>query len=1240
MSDPLIPGLLVLHGNRLELLREAVLDFVRRQPPGPLEEEVYLVQSNGIAEWLKMALAREQGVCAATRVELPARFLWRTYRAMLGAAGAPMRSPLDEAPLAWRLMRLLASPLVQQPGYEPLAGFLAPGDVERRLQLAQRLADLYDQYQLYRADWLDDWAAGRDVLARSPAGMGHRLDGAVAVPDEQRWQPMLWRTLLDELDRPGADGRPAVGRHALRPAVHRRFVEALQRADEPVRPLPRRIVLFGHSNLPLQTLEALAALSLRSQILLAVPNPCQYHWADIIDGRELLLAARRRHGHRPAADGTGVVDLSALPLEQAHARAHPLLAAWGRQGRDFVRLLDEFDDVRSTQARFAIPRVDLFDVDEAGDGGPAPLLQQLQAAVRDLKPLDEHPRRLGLPLEASVAPGDRSITFHVTHGAQREVEVLHDQLLHGFAAAAAAGQPLGPRDVVVMVPDIEPYAPIIRAVFGRVPRGDARHIPFEITDVRQRGRQPLLLALEWLLRTPQRATASELRDLLEVPALARRFGVSDTDQPLIARWLAGAGVRWGLDEAHRGELGLQACGEANTWAFGVRRMLLGYATGATAAGAGHGGIEPYDEVGGLEAALAGSLAELLHRLSHWWALAAEPVSPSAWAERCRGLLAQFFDPVEERERLLVAAAHEALDRWLDDSDVAGFDEAVPLAVLREAWLGAIDEPGLNQRFLGGGVTFCTLMPMRAIPFEVVCLLGLNDGDYPRRAPRSDFDLMGLPGVRRPGDRARRDDDRYLLLEAVLSARRQLCISWAGRSARDQSLQPPSVLVAQLRDYLSAGWGEALPGRLTTEHPLQAFSRRYFEPGAAARGLVTYAREWREAHVEPVLAPPRSAGPAVEADAELGLATLVDLLKRPVRHFFRHRLRVDFDDADAQALEDDECFALDGLVHWSLLEDLLDSLPATPLADEALAAHLQQAVHRLAARGQLPLAGLGERTGTLLCTEAEPMARAWQRLQQRWPPAAATEASGRLRVQGLWSLPPDAAAPAGPVTVRLDDWIEGLRRGPAGEATLLSRSSSALMKPDPDARPPARVLKPEAVVDVWVALVVAAAQGVPLQAVRLGRDAVVTLHPPEAALARAWLHDLVAAWNAARQHPLPLALKTALAAVASGTPEEARPAFEGAGFAGSPPGERERDPALARAYPDFETLLAGLPDTPTPAGAGCRWTAAEVPEDPDDAPATRGLAAWCGLYQPLHDWARTCAETESLAAFLSRTEGAP
>ncbi|PWF41526.1 exodeoxyribonuclease V subunit gamma [Massilia glaciei] len=1096
MPSPVQPGLLILHGNQMEQLRAALFGWLRANPLGPLEQETILVQSNGVAEWLKIALAEEMGVCAATRIALPARFLWEAYRGMLGRERVPKRSPFDKGPLTWRLMRLLPA-LLADPVFKPLQHFLGDGDPERRLQLAERLADLFDQYQVYRADWLSDWAAGRDQLRDA------RGDVSALAP-EQRWQAQLWRAVTASL--------PEAQRGSGRATVHDLFVAAGEQGAAPLGRLPRRVVLFGISALPYQSLQAVATLARHTQVLLAVPNPCRFYWGDIIDGRELLRAARKRQAQGPAGD------LSAIAPEAMHAHSHPLLASWGRQGRDFVRMLDEFDT--DTASKFPNVRVDLFSEDEGET-----LLAQVQGAVRDLLPLTEH---------AFPAPDarDRSIEFHVAHSAQREVEVLHDQLLSWFGATAATG--LRPRDVVVMVPDIDTFSAAIHAVFDQHKRNDARFIPFEIGDVKDRSVNPLLVALEWLLRLPgQRCRQSEVRDLLDVPALAARFGLGPDDLPTLGQWIEGSGVRWGLDRAHRDGLGLGSAGEQNAWIFGVRRMLLGYAAGA---GANYGGIEPYAEVGGLDAALAGSLAQLLETLLAWRARLALAHTPAQWGEQARALLAAFFDAGEEGDRLTLAQLGEALQGWLEKCEGAEFDEAVPLAVLREAWLGALDEPTLNHQFVSGGVTFCTLMPMRAVPFRVVCLLGMNDGDFPRRAPKADFDLLALPRMTRPGDRSRRDDDRYLMLEAVLAARDKLYVSWVGRNVRDNSEQPASVLVSQLRDYLAAGWDLELAA-LTTEHALQPFSRRYFEQG----GLLTYAREWRAAHADDAGREGEAPAPfELEPGHRLKLAELLNFLRQPARYFFRRRLGVSFADA-AQVGEDEEPFALDALERYFLEDSLLDDAGRPEAVDEVPAA-LGLRAERLGREGVLPIGLVGEQLQRELVKGLVPVRSAWLELGARFD-AAAPKLAVSLAFDG----------------VLLEDWIDKLRTSGGQTVWLMQSSAKAL---DKKGRP-----RGDKLIGPWLRQLAAAAIGHEVTGFLVARDAVVTMAPLEPAAARQTLADLVRLWRANLDSPLPTACKTALAQLQGGDP---RAVYDG-GFDMS--GEVD-DLCLARLWPDFAALAAG------------------------------------------------------------------
>ena len=1103
MHTPVTPGLLILHGNQLEQLRAAVFQWLRQHPLAPLETDIFLVQSNGVAEWLKIALAEEMGVCAATRIALPARLLWESYRGMLGRERVPRVSPFDKSPLTWRLMRLLPS-LLADPVFAPLRYFLADGDSERRLQLAERLADLFDQYQVYRADWLADWAAGRDQL-RTARGEANPLK------EDQRWQAQLWRAVA-------ADVEP-FERDTGRADIHDAFLAAIAAGDAPAGKLPRRVVLFGVSALPYQTLQALAALARHTQVVLAVPNPCQFYWGDIIDGRDLLRAQNKRQRQR---NGT---DLAQIPLEALHAHSHPLLASWGRQGRDFIRMLDEFDEHAQAEGRDDSLRIDLFG-EETGET----LLQQVQVAIRELRPLAEHAQT---PPEA----GDRSIEFHVAHSVQREVEVLHDQLLAMFAHSADTG--LRPRDVVVMVPDIDTFTAAIHAVFGQYRRNDERFIPFEIGDVKDRSVNPLLVALEWLLQLPQqRCRQSEVRDLLDVPALAARFGLQSDDLATLGAWIEGAGVRWGLDQQHRAGLGLGAAGEQNAWIFGVRRMLLGYASGS---GASFGGIEPYAEVGGLDAALAGSLAQLVEALLHWRGVLANACTPAEWGVQARALLAAFFDADDEGDRLTLAQLEGALQGWLETCEHAGFVEQVPLSVLRVAWLGALDEPTLNHQFVSGGVTFCTLMPMRAVPFRVVCLLGMNDGDFPRRAQKADFDLLALPGMARPGDRSRRDDDRYLMLEALLAARDKLYVSWVGRNVRDNSEQPPSVLVSQLRDYLAAGWSlDRHLASLTTEHALQPFSRRYFE----ADGLLTYAREWRVVHTDADAADADAQaavlplGPyELDPGTRLKLGELASFLRQPVKYFFRRRLSVYFADA-AMLGEDEEPFGLNALERYLLEDTMLDDGGAVEALDDVRAS-LQARAQKLAREGVLPIGLIGQQVQAQLVEALVPVRSAWLSLRASFPLAADKRAIN---------------LPFG--ELQIDDWLDKLCSNGQETAWLMQISSKVTDKNG--------LARGDKLMLMWLRQLAAAALGFPVTGYLVARDAIVSMAPLDPAASRDALATLLALWREGMNHPLPTACKTGLALVQQGDP---RAVYDG-GFELS--GERD-ELCLARLWPEFSAL---------------------------------------------------------------------
>ncbi len=1147
MTRPAQTGFYAIHSNHLEDLRRAVVHLCKQDPLPPLTDETFLVQSNGIAQWLKMALAEDPstdgsagglGIAASMAFLFPARFIWQAYRAILPAEDVPETSPFDKPRLVWRLYRLLPELVTESEVYAPLARFLEGDEPDRRrFQLAEKIADLFDQYQVFRADWLAAWEAGRDELltARSRT---HALTG------DDAWQPALWRRLVADV---------GVLAHTSRARIHTRFVEEGQRLEKPANPalLPPRIVVFGVSSLPHQALEALAVLSRFSQVVLCVHNPCQYYWADIISDRDLFRAEAKRGRAHPVLSGLTDED-------QLHLHANPLLATWGKQGRDYIRLLDEFDQPADYAEALSTPDQTIDIYSEHGDPARPTLLHQLQNDILHLTPLPE----LKAEQRTLDPTRDGSIRFHSAHSPQREVEILHDQLL----AAFNQDESLRPRDVMVMVPDINVYAPHIQAVFGHHGPDDQRHIPFTISDQGQRHHEPVLIALETLLSLPHhRFGMSEILSLLEVPSLRARFGLAESDLPQLHEWVDGAQIRWGLNAHQRAALDLPEALERNTWQAGLRAMLLGY---SLSPGSTWAGVEPYTEVGGLQAGLAGKLADFVEQLAGLWEALQTDRTPAEWDSLLSGLLADFFAAAEDNDLLLLNRFRRQLDQWLDNTLAAGLEnQPLPLTLLQDVLLSGLDEGGLNQRFLAGKVNFATLMPMRAIPFRRVCLLGMNDGDYPRSRPPADFDLMGQDY--RPGDRSRREDDRYLFLEALLSAREHLTVSWVGRSIKDDSDRPPSVLVGQLRDHLDALWTVPANGEtdrdktpttsqaLTTEHPLQPFSPRYF-PAEPESALFTYEAEWRQAHHAPAPDEQSTVLPYQAPEEPLTLNDLTRFLKDPIEAFYQRRLQVRFEAVEDEDT-DNERFDLNGLERWELDRRLIHEAVLKAETDEDLADRLSDQLDRLARAGELGLGTTEFRLREELADRMPDLFQRWQKERAAWPEAETEPLPVRYQAHSELG------------TIKLDDALDGLRTDAKGARCRVVIAESNLLRSQGSGKQHHyRNLLP-----YWVAHLAAQVVASPVTTRILGKEEnkVVELAPLPANEAGERLDTILSAWMEGMTRPLPLHSGAGFAwintlAKSPDEPAKARSAAETVWQA-----DLERDAGYLRgAFPQPEALL--------------------------------------------------------------------
>ncbi|EID2679835.1 exodeoxyribonuclease V subunit gamma [Escherichia coli] len=1050
----------VYHSNRLDVL-EALMEFIveRERLDDPFEPEMILVQSTGMAQWLQMTLSQKFGIAANIDFPLPASFIWDMFVRVLPEI--PKESAFNKQSMSWKLMTLLPQ-LLEREDFTLLRHYLTDDSDKRKLfQLSSKAADLFDQYLVYRPDWLAQWETG------------HLVEG---LGEAQAWQAPLWKALVEYTHQLG---QPRWHRANL----YQRFIETLESATTCPPGLPSRVFICGISALPPVYLQALQALGKHIEIHLLFTNPCRYYWGDIKDPAYLakLLTRQRRHSFEDRElplfrDSENAGQLFNSDGEQDVG--NPLLASWGKLGRDYIYLLS---DLESSQ-----------ELDAFVDVTPDNLLHNIQSDILEL----ENRAVAGVNIEEfsrsdnkrPLDPLDSSITFHVCHSPQREVEVLHDRLL----AMLEEDPTLTPRDIIVMVADIDSYSPFIQAVFGSAPAD--RYLPYAISDRRARQSHPVLEAFICLLSLPDsRFVSEDVLALLDVPVLAARFDITEEGLRYLRQWVNESGIRWGIDDDNVRELELPATGQ-HTWRFGLTRMLLGYAM-ESAQGEWQS-VLPYDESSGLIAELVGHLASLLMQLNIWRRGLAQERPLEEWLPVCRDMLNAFFLPDAETEAAMTLIEQQ----WqaiIAEGLGAQYGDAVPLSLLRDELAQRLDQERISQRFLAGPVNICTLMPMRSIPFKVVCLLGMNDGVYPRQLAPLGFDLMSQKPKR--GDRSRRDDDRYLFLEALISAQQKLYISYIGRSIQDNSERFPSVLVQELIDYI--GQSHYLPGdealncdesearvkaHLTCLHTRMPFDPQNYQPGERQ----SYAREWLPAASQAGKAHSEFVQPLPFTLPEtVPLETLQRFWAHPVRAFFQMRLQVNFRTEDSE-IPDTEPFILEGLSRYQINQQLLNALVEQ---DDA-----ERLFRRFRAAGDLPYGAFGEIFWETQCQEMQQLAdrviacrqpgqsmeidlacngvqiTGWLPQVQpdgllRWRPSLLSVAQGMqlwlehlvycasggngesrlfLRKDGEWRFPPLAAEQA---LHYLSQLIEGYREGMSAPLLVLPESGGAWLKTCYDAQ---------------------------------------------------------------------------------------------------------------------------------------------------------------------------------------------
>jgi exodeoxyribonuclease V gamma subunit len=794
--------LTIYRGNRAELLAELLATQLRLDPPDPFSTVEVVVNTWPTSRWLGEQLAIQLGgVAANLRFPFPGSHLRRIVAAILAEGPEQAADPWRADRLVWAVLACLPA-VAATPQGEPLRRWLRDRDPERQLsldswRLARAIADAFDDYTLYRSDLLQAWERGQD-----------QANGSPALAASQRWQPLLYRALRQQLGREpfGLKVERAIACLASRASggPSARAAEQGSLGAGIVPPLR----LFGLSSLAPVQVRLLQAVSGIAAVELFLLTPCPDLWQRCTDRRQRLR------------DGLALND----PLSSDWLLEAPgLEARFGRLGAEFQQLLEGSGEAQLGETReanlFLLPATAAASgaADPGGEISGAPLLLQLQEQLAD-------PQRGG---RLRRWEGDHSLEFHACPGPLRQVQILRDRLLQLLAADPS----LEPRDILVMTPQVDRFAPLVAAVLGDS-GATGVSLPWRLTDRSQQGEGGIGRCLLTLLeQAGERLTATGLEAILECAPLRQRFGLSAEEGNRLSTALQRCGFRWGLDgRARAGE-------STHSLAWAIDRLLLGLVLPASPGLAlGDPATAPASDEAPLE--LTGRWLHLLTRLRPWLAQLGRPATVEAWVERLRSLLLDLFaDGGDGAAELPVLLA--ALDSWQEDAGASPLTLEAPVvaAVLQES-LGA-ESGRFGHR--SGALTISALEPMRAIPHRVIVLMGLDAGCFPRNGDRAGFHLMEQQ--RRLGDPQPADQDRYALLEALLSARRNLLVSWSCRDDRKGEALPPAAPVRQWLDWLEANLDGGL-GPLLVQHAASPLERTNFL-SAAGRPPASCDRRWLE-----------------------------------------------------------------------------------------------------------------------------------------------------------------------------------------------------------------------------------------------------------------------------------------------------------------------------------------------------------------------------------------------------------
>ncbi|CRK85947.1 RecBCD enzyme subunit RecC [Candidatus Providencia siddallii] len=878
----------IYHSNQLASLKEIIIYLIKKEPLSFLfEKEIILIQNFGFSQWLQIELAKQLGVVLNIDYQLPSMFIWNMFHNVL--LNIPKKNYYTKQNIKWTLLSLLPK-IINQNEFKLIKYYIQENNNNTKIyQISNKLANLFEKYLIFRPELIKHWE--NDKLIH---GLGN----------DQLWTKKLWQKIIFCINK--STKKP---QHIAN--LYKIFIDSISKSQTLNKFLPKRIFIFGISSLPPIYIQILNSISKHTNIYLMFVNPCRYY-LNYLNEISLINRLNQQKNFNSKFNKNSCESFN---YKKNINTNNNLLNSCSKIGYEYLYLIFKIKN--------------LIDVSNFIDTNKLTLLENLKQDILDSKnniefktTIYNHKNNKNKRFINSL---DKTITFHSCHSIQREIEILHDNLLSIFEE----NKSISPKDVLIMTPNIENYVPYINAIFNNIKH--SKYIPFSISDRKILQTNPILKTFLMLLNLPEsRFSKNQVFLLLEDASISAKFNFNENDLNLLYSIVEKYGIRWGLDNDNFYELKLPNI-KQNSWKSGLKRMLSDYNLNGRDKFLKN--ILPNEKHNETIHKLIYKLTVFIDTLRKWKKILNEEHIITEWKNICQKLINDFFLINITNENIIIFLIKQ-LHKITNTAIYFGYKTPIKIHIIHDELLTYFNKKKIYQDFLTGGVNFCTFTSTRSIPFKVIGMLGMNDTSFPRKENQINFDLTRKNIV--IGDIISQNKDRYFFLETLISTKNILYISYIGRSIYDNKQNNPSILIEELLDYICHNFclivdkklnidinSNLLREHLIIQHSRTPFDKKNFIPQTRYQ---SYADEWLLA-AKTTKFKNKSSTFLVKKQKTIKEITIEQLLRfyrHPIKFFFQQRLNVNFF-IEENKFSENEPFIINNLQTYKMNKKIIKSL---------------------------------------------------------------------------------------------------------------------------------------------------------------------------------------------------------------------------------------------------------------------------------------------------------------------------